>query len=161
MLNKRFALIGLTNEEAYAISDALSQACATADRVSGDAAQAGLNPLAPYHACIVDASAIDADGSVSGIPLAEIEHRQVLAIATEARLSESDLAWAHLEWELIVRPLRSAELLIRLARLMCRAEEKVSLPPPDRNGRRVLIVDDDRTVHALLSAVLRGRGLQV
>ncbi len=158
MLNKRFALIDLSDEEAYVISDALSQVCAMADRVSSDAAWAGRNALTPYHGCIVNASAIDADGSVSGIPLAEIEHRQVLAIATAARLRESDLAWAHLEWELIVRPFTGAELLLRLSRLVCRAEEKVIAPYSSRSSRRVLIVDDDKTVHALLSAVLGAAG---
>jgi DNA-binding response OmpR family regulator len=158
MLNKRVALIGLANEEAYAISDALSQAYAMADRVSSDAARAGLNALAPYHASIVDASAIDAEGSVSGIPLAEIEHREVLAIAAETTLRESEFAWAHLKWELIVRPFTGAELLMRLSRLLCRAEQRVSPAQPDRNRRRVLIVDDDKTVHALLSAVLEAAG---
>src|SRR5580700_10857180 len=92
MLNKRFALIDLSDEEAYAIGDALSRAFAMAERVSSNFAQAGLNALAPYHACIVDASAIDADGSLGGIPLADMAHRQVLAIASEAKLGESDLA---------------------------------------------------------------------
>jgi len=160
MLNKRFALIGLTNEEAYAVSDALAQVYATADRVSGEAAQAGLDALAPYHAFIVDASAITAEGFVSGIAPAEINRRQVLVIANEAQLREGHLESEHLEWELIVSPLRIPELLVRLSRLMCRGEQRTTVRPPDDTAQRVLVVDDDQTVRALLSAVLGAAGFK-
>jgi len=160
MFNLRFALLGLTGEEAYAISDALSQVCATADRLSADAARAGLNALASYDACIVDASAITPDGFVGAIPSAEIERRRVLVIANETQLPESDLASAYPHWEFIVRPLRSPELLVRLSRLMCRAEEKTSVRHTDDTIHRVLVVDDDQTVRALLSAVLEAAGFK-
>ena len=159
--NQQFALIGLTTEEANEVSAALSQVYATADRVSRDAAQVALHGLAPDHTCIVDASMIDADVSVGGISLSEIEHRQVLAIVDEARLRESDLASAHLEWEVIVRPLRSPELLLRLSRLMSRSREKVDVTRSDKPAsHRVLVVDDDETVRALLSGVLEAAGFK-
>jgi CheY-like chemotaxis protein len=158
MSNKRFALIGLNGAEAYAISDMLAFVFATADRLSEGALGAGVNALAPYDGCIVAASRISADGSVGGIAWPDLDRLHVLAIADEAQLRESDFASAHLRWELIIRPLRTSELLTRLSRLMCRGEHRPGFARPNDSSHRVLVVDDDETVRALLSGVLQAAG---
>src|SRR5258706_11580193 len=92
IVNKRFALIGLTDSEGVAISDALTDIRANPVRIATDVTLAGINALAPYDACIVDATAIAEDETTGGITLADLERRQVLAIVDESRLVASDLA---------------------------------------------------------------------
>jgi len=162
IVNKRFALIGLTDSEGVAIGDALTEVRAIPVRIATDATMAGINALAPYDACIVDATALAENETAGGITLADLQRRQVLAIVDESQLVASDLASTHPQWEVIVRPLRRDELLMRLSRLIVRGEQK-SLPRPHNSNdgtRKVLVVDDDRTVRALLSGILEGAGFR-
>ncbi len=159
IVNKRFALIGLTDREGVAINDLLADVRANSVRIAADVTLAGINALAPYDACIVDATAITHDETAGGISLADLQRRQVLAIVDESQLGASDLATMHPQWEVIVRPVRRDELLMRLSRLIVRGEQK-SLPRPYDGTRKVLVVDDDRTVRALLSGILEAAGFR-
>jgi len=158
MVNKRFAIIGLPDQEAGAISDALTEARAGAVRIATDAVLAGVNALAPYDACIIDPEEIGGGGPTGGITRADFERRRVLAIVEESRLIVNDLASTRSDWEVILRPVRRAELLMRLSRLLVRGEK--TLPRPQDARRQVLVVDDDQTTRALLSTILETAGFR-
>ena len=158
MVNKRFALVGLDDQEGSAISDALTEARAGAVRIPADAVLAGVNALAPYDACIVDPEEIGGDRPTGGITPADFERRQVLAIVDESRLLANDPGSMRSDWEVILRPVRRAELMMRLSRLLVRGEK--SLPRPYDAICKVLVVDDDQTTRALLSAILEAAGFR-
>jgi CheY-like chemotaxis protein len=159
MVNKRFALIGLTDRDENAVSETLTQLHARAVRISTDTTLVGINTLAPYDACIVDPAMLAGDKITGGITLADLERRQVLALIDESQLIASDFASIHPRWEVIVKPLRSPELVLRLSRLIVSGEQR-SLPRPIDATRKALVVDDDQTVRSLLSAILQAAGFK-
>jgi CheY-like chemotaxis protein len=159
MVNKRFALIGLGDHDGAMISESLGLVRARAVRISGDAPLVGVNVLAPFDGCIVDLAAFEEEREIGGVTLADLQRREVLALVDEAQLSSGDLTPILPEWEVIVRPLQSPELLMRLSRLIVRVEQK-NLPRTDDAVRKVLIVDDDQTVRSLLSAILESAGFK-
>lgn len=156
---KRFALIGLNDLEALSIGDALSNSRTSAVRIAADTTMVGISSLAPYDACIVNVGSIFATEAVTGIRPADLERRRVLGILDESEVATTDLAFSHPDWEVIVRPLRVAEVLMRLARLLSRVVT-AGLSQPDDGNPRVLAVDDDPTARALLSAVLESAGFK-
>jgi CheY-like chemotaxis protein len=157
--NKRFALIGIQARERYAIADALATAHASGEEVAWDTAMPSISAFDPYDALILDFSRISEDSAEDDVALAKLDQRPAIAITDECALIASELASGHLQWEVIVRPLRTPELLMRLARLIVRSNGKTSTR---RRGtvRRVLVVDDDATVRALQSTVLENAGFQ-
>ena len=159
IVNKRFALIGLTDRDENVISETLTQLRARAVRISSDTTLVGINALAPYDACIVDPATLAGNKTSGGITLADLERRQVLALMDESQLVASDLASLHPRWEVIIKPVRSPELVLRLSRLIANGEQR-SLPRASDANRKVLVVDDDQTVRALLSAILEAAGFQ-
>src|ERR1700683_4527973 len=159
MVNKRFALIGLSDHDGSMISESLNQVRARAVRISGDAPLVGVNVLAPFDGCIVDLAALVEEREIGGVTLADLQRRKVLALVDQTQLSAGDLASRLPEWEVIVRPLQSPELLMRLSRLIAKFEHK-NLPRTDDAARKVLIVDDDQTVRSLLSAILESAGFK-
>jgi CheY-like chemotaxis protein len=160
MMHRRFALIGLSDAEVHEITPALSRVGAQTGRVFTSPELPGLNPLAPYDVCVVNGSAINAEGMVGGIAIASLQRRQVLTIVDEAELNNADFASPHLQREFLVRPIRIPELLARLADLVRKGEEKYSIPRVDASRRRVLIVDDDEIVRVLLSTILETAGFK-
>jgi|HubBroStandDraft_1064217.scaffolds.fasta_scaffold102468_1 CheY-like chemotaxis protein len=159
MVNKRFALIGLSDHDESMISESLNQVRARAVRISGDAPLVGVNVLAPFDGCIVNLAAFVEERAIGGVTLADLQRREVLALVDEAQLSSGELASMLPEWEVIVRPLQGPELLMRLSRLIVKVEQK-NLPQTDDAVRKVLIVDDDQTVRSLLSAILESAGFK-
>ena len=157
--NKRLAIIGLNHQEEQIIRQTLAQVSSSAQRVTSDGVIAKSHLLAPFHACIVDASLMAGVDALDGFALSDIQRRPILAVTDETGLFSDKLSSSHPTWDLLVRPLRSAELLLRLAQLINRCEPDCMTFSTSATPR-ILVVDDDEVVRALLSTIIETAGFR-
>src|SRR5579863_5891634 len=150
--------MGFGADEAASIISALATVRGLG-HVLGDApAIPGLNTLAPYDACFVNASAAAAAGEQSA-PIETIarSRKPAIIIGTSEDLMTRFEAVAGLTRDFVLRPCPPQELLLRTYRILKvagGAAEEVQTPA--RNGvRLVVLADDDATTIVLLSTILK------
>ena len=153
--NSRFALVGFDPEESSAISSALAAVGSLVHHLDP-----GIDPLsgemAAYGAVLLNLASSVKEPSWTSLPNLLALKAPLVAVGTYAELTSHPVIQRHAS-ELLFRPLRPEELLIRIARCLGRTITALDNGPSRKC--RVLIADDDKSIFFLTSAILRNMGL--
>lgn len=156
---RRFALIGFDAAEAGTIIAALDTMRAFGQPVTGSATIPGLNPLARFDGCIIDAGR-GADHTTRPEEAIARIRKPSLLIGSGEQMMKHALAVADMRHDFLVRPYETEELLVRAFRILRNASTEYDVVRPARRSstRRVLVADDDHAATILISTVLRHAG---
>jgi DNA-binding response OmpR family regulator len=154
--DRRFALVGFDEEESSSIFSALAALGSLAHKVDPR-----LDPLsgemAYYGAVLLNLAPSVRESSWASLPKLLALTAPLIAVGTYGELSACPVIQRHAS-ELLIRPLRPEELLVRIARCLGRSVTALDNSPSRKC--RVLIADDDKAIFFLTSAILRGLGLE-
>jgi hypothetical protein len=155
LAGERFALTGFEELEAASIISALATVRGFGHVVGGASSIPGLNSLAPFDACFVNASA---GAGEQPHPLETIarNRKPAVIVGTFEELVAQIGAIADPNRDFIVRPYEPEELLLRAYRILRFVERAAGIQASAPGGvRRVLLADDDRTTIVLVSSILK------
>ena len=157
LAGRRFALMGFDPRESDPIIAALGTVRGIGHVVGAAPAIPGLNTLAPFDACFINASAAAIGEQPPPIEMIARSRKPAVIIGTADELVERFPAVADLNRDFMLRPFQPHELLLRAYRILRFAETiAVAVPAPVRNGaRRVVLADDDATTVVMISTILK------
>src|SRR5271163_3740992 len=159
LAGRRFALMGFEPPEADSIVATLASVRGSGHAIGSVPGIPGLNSLAAFDACFVNASAAGADGQPAPIEKIARSRKPAVIIGTADQLGARFADVANLNREFVLRPCEPEELLLRACRVLRSVEnaaEVVILQSAVRNGtRRVVLADDDATTIVMLTTILK------
>jgi PleD family two-component response regulator len=158
LAGRRFALMGFEPSERDSIIAALGSVRGIGHEVGGAPNIPGLNSLAPFDACFINASAGGVGEQPAPIEVITRSRKPAVIIGTFEELVPRFAAVADLNRDFILRPCRAEELLLRTYRILRFVEttEVEIQGSPSRNGsRRVVLADDDATTAFMISTILK------
>lgn len=154
--DSRFALVGFGPEEVSWISSALASVGGLAH--SFDPQRDPLrSDMSCYGAVLLNLAPPVETSSWASLPDLLALRTPLVAVGTCAELASCPVIQRH-AGELLIRPLRSEELLLRVARCLGRTIAGLDNSPSRKI--RVLIADDDRAIFSLTSAILQNKGIE-
>jgi DNA-binding response OmpR family regulator len=159
LLGKRVGLMGFETAEAEPIIAALREASSFGHVVASSHIP-GLNSLAPYDLCIVNASALPVNGDALPVDTIARSKKPAVVIGTSEELMKHVIAFVDQNRDLVLRPFQPEELVVRAFKVLRSAESsQVEAIQPKSSGavgrRMVLIADDDPSAIVLLTAILK------
>ncbi|MGH7925894.1 MAG: response regulator [Candidatus Binatus sp.] len=117
----------------------------------------GLNSLAPFDACFIDASAAGVGDQPAPIEMIARSRKPAVIIGSFDQIVARFAVATDLNRDFIIRPFKSEDLLLRACRAIRFVETaEVAVQPPARNGtRHVVVADDDATSIVMVSTILK------
>jgi CheY-like chemotaxis protein len=159
LAGKRFALIGFEAAEAESIGGALSAERAFGHVIGADASHPRLNSLAPFDACIVNASApAGSDDQPSPLDHLTATRKPAIIIGSPEELLKQAERLVDRKRDFVIRPYERDELLLRAYLVLRLAEDSIDAMPvmSKAGGRRVAVLaDDDQVTIVLISTILK------
>lgn len=150
--------MGFEPPEANSLAATLASVRGNGNMIGAAPSIPGLNSLAAFDACIVNASAVGAAGQPPPIEMIARTRKPAIIIGTADQLGAQFETVADLNREFVLRPCQPEELLLRACRVLRFVESAAEVVKQTtiRNGaRRVVLADDDATTLVMLSTILR------
>jgi len=149
--------MGFDAIEAASIIAALATVRGLAHLVGDTPNIPGLNSLAAFDACFVNATAPGAGDQPSPLEMIARSRKPAIIVGTLEELVTRFAAVAALNRDFVLRPCGPEELLFRAYRIIGFVEAAAAEAiPSNRNGARlVVLADDDATTIVLISTILK------
>jgi CheY-like chemotaxis protein len=157
LAGKRFGVMGFEPPERDSIIAALGTVRGIGHVIGGAPSIPGLNSLAPFDACFINASATGVGEQPAPIEMIARSRKAAVIIGSCDDLVARFPAVADLNRDFIVRPYQPEELLLRAYRVLRFTETmEGATQSPVRNGTRcALVADDDATTVVMISTILK------
>jgi CheY-like chemotaxis protein len=158
LAGKRFALMGFETPEADSIIATLGTVRGNGHAIGSTPNIPGLNSLAAFDACFVNASATGGDGQLAPIEKIASSRKPAVIIGYPDELMVRLEVVADLNREFVLRPCQPEDVLLRayrVLRFVRDAEEVVIQSAVRSGGRRVVLADDDATTVVMISTILK------
>jgi CheY-like chemotaxis protein len=157
LAGKRFALMGFEAVEAASIIAALATVRGLGHVVGDAPSIPGLNSLAAFDACFVNATATGGGDQPSPLEMVARSRKPAIIIGNLEELVTRFAAVAGLNRDFILRPCGPEEMLFRAYRIIGFVETAAAeaVPPSRNGGRLVVLADDDATTIVLISTILK------
>jgi CheY-like chemotaxis protein len=152
----RVALVGFDTEDTTRFASLFSQLGSLTHRIDPRFTPIGI-VRESYGAVVLNLTPELADSSWISVPGLQALKAPVVAVGTVAELTRFQAIQAHAA-ELLFRPLVNDEILLRASRCMRRPAAGRETETEPR--QRIMVADDDLSIVALTSGILRGRGFE-
>jgi two-component system cell cycle response regulator DivK len=156
LAGKRVALAGFTEGESKRIAKALDRA--QSFTLTIEAPAAGLSKELVSRFDIVVLNLCTSAGATCHKNTAEGLDKPILLVAARSDVSDEVLALKHPGRDFLIAPWDAEELLVRCCKLL--SKDPIPAASKRSGPAQIVIADDDPTITALLTAILRRTGAQ-